>query len=82
MILRDKYNNDPMFHTMVDHMVSFVQSCQFSPSEMREAAMLASIIYEEHNYSSMVYVERDIEEALRFLHEKTRDNIRKGEEDD
>ncbi len=46
---RDRYNKDAHFHTLVDLMVNQIYACQYTPSEMREAAILASIIYTEQN---------------------------------
>jgi len=45
---RDRYLRDPAFRALVDFMVSAIQQNKYSPSEMREAALLASIVYEEH----------------------------------
>ena len=42
----DRYMRDPAFKVLVDSMVAAIQQCQYSPSEMREAALLASIRYE------------------------------------
>jgi len=45
---RDKYQNDPKYHRLVDVLVDYIKDCQFTPSEVREASMLACIIYEEN----------------------------------
>lgn len=47
--VRERYNSDPTFHTLVDMMVAFIFDAKFTPSEMREAAILASIIYEQES---------------------------------
>lgn len=47
MFVRDRYLNDPMFHTLVDTMCAAIERAEFTPTEIREAAMLAQIIYEE-----------------------------------
>ena len=39
----DKYQNDPSYKRLVDIMMSFIAEYQFSPSELREAAVMASI---------------------------------------
>lgn len=44
---REKYLNDNMYRKLVDVMVDQIDQCNYTPSEMREAAVLASIIYEE-----------------------------------
>jgi len=43
--IREKYRNDPVFYRLVNCMVGYIDKCQYTPSEMREAAILASIIY-------------------------------------
>lgn len=67
MTLRDRYYKDNYFHTLVDMMVAQIQDCNFTPSEMREAAILASIIYEEHNLRDYTIVEQEMEGALRTI---------------
>lgn len=67
MTLRDKYQNDSHFHALVDLMAAQIEQCNFTPSEMREAAILASIIYEENNLRSYVIVEEEMEGALRTI---------------
>ena len=44
---REKYQNDTQYKMLVDSLVSTIHECQFTPSEIREASMLACIIYEE-----------------------------------
>ena len=44
--MRYRYQNDAMFKNLVDYMESFIQKGEFTPSELREASMLASIHYE------------------------------------
>lgn len=51
MTPRDRYMTDTMFKTMVDTMIGVIHRCQMTPSELREAALLASIIYEEQQIS-------------------------------
>ena len=70
MPLRERYNTDNHFKSLVDMMSSYIYHCYFSPSEVREAAILASIIYEERNIRQMVIVDRETEEALRVIRKK------------
>ena len=65
---RDKYHNDNQFKALVDTMAAYIQNCDFSPSELREAAMLASIIYEEYrmNYNPII-VNTRMEKCLRTI---------------
>ena len=65
---RERYQKDNHFKVLVDTMVAHIHHCNFSPSEMREAAILASIIYEEHNFSRIRYVSLDVEKAFKVLH--------------
>lgn len=66
---RKKYYNDPAYKALVDVMVSHIEACKFSPSEMREAAMLASIIYEENHVIPNILRTRIYEKALKTIHE-------------
>ena len=42
-----RYLNDPVFHTVVDQMRALLIGARLTPSEVREAAMLACIMEEE-----------------------------------
>ncbi len=64
---RQRYKSDNNFATLVDMMVSHINQCNFTPSEMREAAILASIIYEEQNFPRARYVHMEVEKAFRIL---------------
>jgi len=68
--MRERYHNDANFKVLVDMMVGHIQQAHYTPSEMREAAMLASIIYEEFNVNQMRYIEKDIEHSLRTIRER------------
>ena len=46
--LRDKYYHDPQYHALVQNLIRLITDCRYTPSEMREACILASIIYEEN----------------------------------
>lgn len=43
---RDRYNNDVAYRRVVDTMTHMLLTAQITPSEMREAAVLASINHE------------------------------------
>ena len=45
--IRDRYLTDAAFHYVVDSMRALISGAQLTPSEVREAAMLACIIEEE-----------------------------------
>ena len=44
---RERYLYDAEFRTLVDTMLKLVESCQFTPFELRQALVLALILYEE-----------------------------------
>lgn len=68
---REKYLNDNHYKSLVDMMRSFIEECKYTPSEMREAAILASILYEEHRLPKYVFAPKDIAKSLRLLHDWT-----------
>jgi hypothetical protein len=43
---RDKYMNDPEYHHLVCMLEQMIEQARFTPSELREACVLASINYE------------------------------------
>lgn len=45
--LHDRYQHDTVFRQLVDTMFMFIQAGNTTPTEVREAAMLAQIMYEE-----------------------------------
>ena len=62
---RLKYYHDPEYHNLVRTMVDYIISARCTPSEMREASILACIIYEEEYISRYVKVVPDeIKESL------------------
>lgn len=74
MTPRERYQNDVKFHTLVDLMVHEIAECQYTPTEMREAAILASIIYDEHRLDrNATLLNVELEKSLRIV-EKFLDN--------
>lgn len=47
--VHERYQRDAMFRTMVDMMVQFVVKEKYTPSEMRDAAFMASLQF-DHIY--------------------------------
>ena len=45
----DRYHTDQAFRTLVDTLRQQVIEARFTPTEIREAAMLAQILYEEQH---------------------------------
>jgi len=73
---KDKYNNDPMYQTLVDTMVAHMHQCYYTPSEMREAAILASILYEEQKIRGMEVpelVRKAFGTLIKWTNEKSND---------
>lgn len=46
---KERYRNDPVFHRLVDVIRSMLRDNQATPSELREALMLAAYLEEMEN---------------------------------
>lgn len=68
---REKYLNDHMYMSLVNMLTSYIHQAQFTPSELREAAILACIRYEEQKVMDfkVLVPDKNIEDALNTLHE-------------
>uniref|UniRef100_A0A6M3JZX6 Uncharacterized protein n=1 Tax=viral metagenome TaxID=1070528 RepID=A0A6M3JZX6_9ZZZZ len=64
---RDRYYNDAHFKYLVDMMVAQIHRCNYTPSEMREAAIMASIMYHEQNFGMTKLLHAEVEEAFMVL---------------
>ena len=64
---RNRYNNDNQFRQLVDLMWAHIERCEFTPSEMREAAVLACIFYQEHNVHRRIMISKEEAEALNVM---------------
>jgi hypothetical protein len=51
----ERYRRDPVFHALVNFIYDSIVRCDYTPTELREAAMLAAIKYEQ-NYARPVMV--------------------------
>ena len=45
----ERYKRDPQFAQLVDRLYMMIKEAQFSPTEIREAAMLVQIKWEQFN---------------------------------
>jgi hypothetical protein len=43
----ERYHRDPHFRTLVDVLTQQIIECNYSPTELREAVMLAAIHYDQ-----------------------------------
>lgn len=50
-----RYMRDPLFRAMVDTFYHAIVKCEVTPTEVREAAMLACIRYEANRPARMLY---------------------------
>jgi hypothetical protein len=66
---KDRYQRDNHFRALVDMMVDNIHQCNYTPSEMRDAAILASIIHEETAIRKIVVpdIPKAVEECLGAL---------------
>ena len=63
---KEKYMNDPEYHHLVCMLEDLIGQARFTPSELREACMLASINYEMRHIGEK-YIDPKVECALRIL---------------
>jgi hypothetical protein len=55
MTVEERYLNDSEFHNLVDLLETMIRRYQFTPSEIREAAMFAAIRYEIYHAQKPLY---------------------------
>jgi hypothetical protein len=77
---RAKYEYDPKYHKLVDTLVNAIIATEFTPSEIREAAILACIIYEEQYVRRYVkYIPEDVDKSFKVLEKWMNKNNNKRE---
>lgn len=52
----DRYRRDPVFRQLVDIMEYHIHAGNYTPTELREAAILAATIHANHTFSRSWYV--------------------------
>ena len=67
---KDKYLNDPRYHELVNMLEQLIERAEFTPSELREACVLASINYEMRHVRQKLIPQR-VCDALHVLEEFT-----------
>jgi hypothetical protein len=63
---REKYMNDPEYNHLVQTLEQMIEQARFTPSELREAVVLACINYEMRHVRDMS-IDPYVEDALRTL---------------
>ncbi|HHX35452.1 MAG TPA: DUF945 domain-containing protein [Gammaproteobacteria bacterium] len=68
---KEKYMNDPEYRSLVNMLENLIAQAHFTPSELREACVLASINYERWRirHSAISNIHPNLEDALRTLDE-------------
>ena len=61
----ERYFRDPQFKHLVDFMIDAIRHAQFTPTEIREAAMLAAIKYDQLRPGH--HMEISLEEGTRII---------------
>ena len=75
--VQERYRNDAHFHNLTDTLAAAIYRGDFTPTEVREAAMLACIKIEMETVKYMAIIPKRTEEAIeelrRFMvHEEAR----------
>lgn len=65
---REKYQNDPEYNHLVCMLESMIEQARFTPSELREACVLASINYEMRHIRDR-QIDPRVDNAFRVLDE-------------
>lgn len=63
--VEERYHRDPMFRVLVDTLYMQIVQARYTPTEIREAAMLAQIRYEERTIRPMIIPLRCEDEPFR-----------------
>jgi hypothetical protein len=74
---KDKYMNDPEYHSLVQFLEGMIERARFTPSELREACVLASINYEMRHVRG-AQIDPRLDGALKILDEYTSRERQRG----
>jgi hypothetical protein len=55
MPMRDRYKDDPTFRAMVDIFLNLMETNPVTPTEVREAAMLAQLMHEDRHPRPVIF---------------------------
>lgn len=64
-VLDDRYHNDAPFKRLVDTIEAFIRLAEFTPSEIREAALLAQLRHEMKNPCT-ISLSREMQNEIAF----------------
>ena len=77
MDIKERYQTDTAFKALVDVMTHYMVRAEFTPSEVRLAAMQAAINYEMMHMRRLYIRTRDVDEALSTLQEKVHEESKR-----
>lgn len=66
MSIWERYQSDPAFRGLVDQMQVAIERAEFTPTEIREAAMLAQIMFEDKHPRLIQFTKQDVRRAARW----------------
>lgn len=55
MTIDERYRNDPLFHALVNVLIQHIEEMKLTPTEIREACILAQIKYESTHVRPLVF---------------------------
>jgi hypothetical protein len=64
MKVEERYKEDPIFHGLVDMIKNAIYQKTYTPTEVREAAILASLMYEQENPNVVIRGYDHIHDAM------------------
>ena len=63
----EKYENDQSYRQLVDMLTALIHQAEFTPSEIREACMLACILHEHYRRIGQVVISAEAARAVEVL---------------
>ena len=73
----ERYLKDPVFHHLVDSFVAALEAAETTPTEIREAAMVAQMVYENRHPRPIPISEDELESWFRWYNPKDDDQHRR-----
>lgn len=74
MTPKERYHTDPLFHRLTDLLYHELRQGYLTPTEIREAALLAQIRFEEEHPRYIPSTNARKEEIMRWLNDKPRED--------